>query len=494
MTSPCLEQLARKRQRDPVAVDEAIKRISAIHPLLLCKRSDATARAMVISAADLLARIFPVVFLDISSAELRKVAVEAIQAVNPAAVGSKAPTSPRILSIGASAANAVSIDASGWRVCAASSNQDLEDLPKSVAPIGPVALLAAILGVARILTTAGDIVKAKAPNKPTRINLWSPDPSANGSAVPPEIAFNVHAFGHGSIGHAAWESLLLNHTLRGTLTAVDPDGYEPHNPARYAFLKLEDLNRTKVKALELRSQSTFTITGLDATVQQWQKANDIRPRLALICPDNLEARAWAADTFPQIAVSASANEREARVAICDPSRGICAYCTFAPDSASLMSQRDAIQAFTGLHMALVNQYTVEWDGRSSPPMDQPMVATIEATRGVPPGSYSHWIGKRLLEFIEANRHELYSAAVLKSKGAERLSLPVPLAGAASGALAAASMIRVAIDDFDEAQTGFNEYQLDVFSGELSFIRNRRPDSQTCLCQHPARIKARESDT
>lgn len=488
MTSdpPCIAALKAQAERDPEGVASAIGKLTVIKPLIRCHRDDDSTHQITRHLASILARIFPEVHLDISDADLARLVREDIKSAHAAAtIGTDLDARPRV-SIGEAASDAYFVDAAGWRLRVASPGQEQVPLARNGANAAS-ALLAAALVAARVLNEGSGLVAARTAPGPTRINLWHPIDAVDGPPIPAILDLDIHCFGHGSISNAAWGALEKWPALRGRAVVVDPDVYQGHNPARYGFLPHDEIGTRKVEELRARlAQHELHVEAKPERVQDWRKANDERPQLALICPDNRTARAWATDTHPILAVSASASDRQAQVSLCNPEWGLCAYCLQAPSHATQTSHRDAIVAFTGLSLQDVIRFTNEWNGKTSEPLDERSVRTMETTRKKSPGDFQHWIGKHLLDFLDVHRKELYSSATIKSDAADRIHMPLPIASVAAGAIALAGVLRMTITGFKKSSCDFNHLLLDVWTGELRFVQETRPSSLTCLCQHPAR--------
>lgn len=489
MTSdpPCIAALRAQAGPDPEGVANAIRKVTSMKPLIRCHRTDEAARQMLRNLASIMARIFPEIHLDIPDANFAQLIREDILSAHAGAVIGANLASLPLISVGEPADDAYFVDAAGWRLYIASPGQDQVPLARDGGANPASGLLAAALVVARVLNAVPDLVEARTAPGPTRINLWHPSDSADGPSVPLVLDLDIHCFGHGSISNATWGALETWPGLKGGLAVIDPDEYQDHNPARYAFLPHDKVGTKKVEELKERlARHDLHVVPKAERVQEWRKANDERPRLALICPDNRAARAWAADTQPILAVAASASDREAQVAFCNPEWGLCAYCLYAPGYASPTSHRDSIVAFTGLPLKDVIRFTKEWNGQESELLDEPSVRTMEMARAASPRDFDRWIGRRLLDFLQVHQAQLYSAATIRTGGAERIHMPLPIASAAAGAIALAGILRMTIVGFKEGSCEFNHLRLDVWTGELRYIQETRPESLTCLCQHPAR--------
>lgn len=490
MTSepPCIAALRAQVDRDPEGVASAIQKLTLTKPLIRCHSVDASAKLVTRSLGSILARIFPEIHLDIQDSDLAQIVREDIRSANPEAkLGTDVGARPRIY-VDEPAEDAYFVATSGWRVYLAGPGQEqIRDNPNGGANPAS-ALLAAALTAARILNDIPGLVKARGPSGTTRINLWHPSDKINGPIVPPVLELDMHCFGHGSISNAAWGVLDMWPCLKGKLVVVDPEEYEDHNPARYAFLPMQKIGTNKVDDLagRLAHHRQLQVIPRPDRVQTWRKTNDERPRLALICPDNRAARAWAADTQPSLAVAASATDREAQVALCNPEWGICAYCLYAGDHVPQTSHRDAIAAFTGLALKDVVRFTKEWTGQESEPLDEPSVRTMETTMGKTPGEFGRWIGLRLLDFVRVHQAALYSAATIRTAGPDRIHMPLPVTSAAAGAMALAGLLRMMLAGFERGACEFNHLRLDIWTAEIRYIKEDPPGGLTCLCQHPVR--------
>lgn len=485
---PCIAALRAQEDRDPDGVADAISKLSAIKPVIRCHRGDESAQHVTRSLASILARIFPEIHLDMHDTQFAQLVREDIRAAHPeATIGEDVESLPRV-SVGGPADDAYFVDAGGWRLNVASPGQEQILVATDGGAHPASALLAAALVAARLLNDVPDLIEARTASGSTHINLWHPDPDVEGPTIPRALALDIHGFGHGSISNAAWGALEKWPSLRGQLVIIDPEAYEDHNAARYAFLPQQEVGSKKVDDLRgrLAHHHELQVAPRPERVQTWRKANDERPRLALICPDNRAARAWAADTQPLLAVAASASDREAQVALCNPEGGLCAYCLYASGHTSQTSHRDAIVAFTGIPLNDVIRLTKEWNGQQSEPLDEPGIRIMEATMGKSTGDFDRWIGKRLLEFLKVHQAELYSAARIKAKSADRIHMPLPIASAAAGAIALAGLLRMTVAGFKLSECEFNHLRLDVWTGELRYIREAPPESLTCLCQHSLR--------
>jgi hypothetical protein len=434
-----------------------------------------------------LARIFPEIHLDIRDSALAERVGGIITSVHPQALIRDVQAATLVISVGQPMPGAYFADASGWQLHVASPGQDQRLLGQAGRANPASALLAATLVAARVLSNIPGILDTRPARGATSLNLWHPDLNKDGPEIPAQLQLDTHIFGHGSISNALWGAL-AEWPLAGFVTAVDDDAYETHNPARYTFLPSSKVGAHKVDELHdlLAPHTALNVKPCPETIQAWSRRPGPPPRLAIISPDNRLARAWAADTQLVLAVAASASDREAQVAYCNTDEGICSYCLFAPGHVTPTSQRDAIAAFTGLSLGDVVAFTREWNGQPPLPLNEAAVRIIETKMGKGKGSFDHWIGRLLLDFLHVHQAALYSAAVVRSTGADRIHLPLPLASAAAGALALAGLLRMTLEGFEQRNAGFNHLRLNVWTGEIQYILESPPDSLTCLCQNAFR--------
>lgn len=485
--SPCRRELAKQADYASTAVASALAVIDSTTPSISCQRKDNTARAMATACGDLLARIFPSVHLDIQDPDILAATQAAIHSANPDAVLVNVKTGPCI-SVGAADEKSTCIDAAGWRVTASSPNQAFAPLPENHEhPATP--LLAAALGVARLVATIPKFVNEAGPSEPSRVNLWSNSYDEDGPEVPSELSIDCHVFGHGSISHATWGPLQNWTKLRGRIVAIDYDHYDDRNPARYALLSNDALNLSKVSQLksQLRRHTDLAVDTQEVRIQAWRAKNSDSPKLALISPDNKAARAWAADTWPEFAVVGSADDREARVALVDHRRGICAYCPFAPSNTPDAELWDAISAYTGLDKMLVQELTQECKARPENPLQEQHVRVMEKKRRLWPGAYNAWIGKLLMDYWTHTQRQRYSEARVESGQETSADLPVPMVSAAAGAMSLAALLRISLHHFDGASAEWNHMCLDIWRQQPVFVPEGRPESLTCICQNGARL-------
>jgi hypothetical protein len=257
---------------------------------------DESTEAGFVLAANLLARLYPVIHLD-GPQDLVDRARNEMVLINPLLdIPDTAPQDAAILAYQAPAdAQAdVTVLANGWRVDV--DRQPGERRPASV----PAALAAAAIGAGELFRTvfAAELAaRGRRELQPGTINLLT----LNEQDDAPDVDVQVPDLGEfalvgaGAIGQAAAHTLALS-GARGTMLAVDHEAISLSNLQRYVLAQDGDLNAVKVDLIHDRlAWSNIDVVPVAA---RWHAALADRQRATLVALDSAEDRIAVQASLP----------------------------------------------------------------------------------------------------------------------------------------------------------------------------------------------------
>ena len=340
-------------------------------------------------------------------------------------------------------------------------------------------LYGATLGAAQVLLHALDLAGASyKPMPPHRFNLLDHNSTPYGD--PPLESINIpeaYLVGVGAVGSACLYALAHLPGLTGEIHLIDNESVDEGNLNRYVLVRRSDLACPKVDVGTL----AFSGHGLAAvphemTYDQFARKSQRSVDLLLTPVDSEEGRCALAKELPRRIINAATGGTTVTLSTHGFADGkACLHCLYLP-KANQRSRSDIIADDIGLSVAVVEELLA-----SNTPLEPHVVASIEAHRGVPAGTWATYAGRPILSF--------YDAAVC-GEAALRLSTdsviaPLSFISCAAGILLAAELVKLGSRELRPYALD-NYMRLDTLQRPNSAFRRVMPQEATgrCICHDP----------
>jgi len=451
-------------------------------------------------AANLLARLYPVIYLD-GPEQLMERARNEVTLINPLV---ELPDSVRAGGAFVLAFNAPSqsttdvvVSASGWSVL-------VDDLPSDTqAATIPAALAAAAIGAGELFRTVFAVelgARGRHQRQPGTINLLTLDGAEQPvpDAGTPELG-EFALVGAGAIGQAAAQTLALS-GARGTMLVVDHESVTLSNLQRYVLARDSDAQAVKVDLLQSRlSRSDIDIVPIHA---RWHAALADRQRPTLVALDSAEDRMAVQAALPGAIYNAwtqpadvgwSRHEHFGK----DP----CLACLYLPaqrtpnlhEQIAAAFQQHPLRVLAYLARGLPVGLPLPPDGIPNAlpgiplPTDaqswaeKPLLVDIAVAAGLEPSVLAGWEGRGLTDLY---RDGVCGGALLHlGVGAAPSEVLVPLAhqSALAGVMLATQLIIARTPQLIAQRNSAVEGRYDVLAGLPQVLARPRARSAGCIC-------------
>lgn len=516
-TTPVIDDLMRRAlgKQAAAAVRDSLRRVV---PLIYLSPKDATdpmAQQTVSFVANIAARIFPMIVLDLPAIKTNSLLLDAsktldlacedlILKITPTALvdhkrnDDLAPShAVNIGDGGETRLPSLRVDAHGWLVHYSRENRapPWRGTSRQHHPASPI--VAASFAVRGLLKEAIPSVAGPSRLDETwTLNLLTYAPAEEPNPPLGEISLDgAVAFGAGSVGSAALLTLAHAQALRGSLTIIDKETLEEDNLRRYVAMMAADANKAKATWAASFFERRFPqlkVSPFDQPVDQWATTlGKERIPIALVSFDTKESRAEAVDLFPKACIHGATNRSEAEVVHAHFATTMCGYCAYVDPSTDTEQQHIAqVGARLNLPPGRVLQLMYRDNQNLEPaPLTVEDTNTIASAWGVPKPIMERWAGKYLRELLDAEGHRLYSAVPLGAKRDPHAgTLSLPMVSALAGALLACELIKETRADFHQHALTYGKYKVDVFAtpSQLGLRDAERDSTGRCLCHHPDR--------
>jgi ThiF family len=450
-------------------------------------------------AANLLARLYPVIHLD-GPEQLVERARNEVTLTNPLVeLPDSVPAGAFVLAFNSPSRDAtdVVVSASGWSVL-------VDALPGDTrAATVPAALAAAAIGAGELFRTVFAVelgARGRHRRQPGTINLIT-----LGSAEHPVCDTRAPELGEfalvgaGAIGQAAAQTLALS-GARGTMLVVDHESVTLSNLQRYVLARDSDVQAVKVDLLQSRlSKSEIDIVPIHA---RWHAALADRQRPTLVALDSAEDRMAVQAALPGAIYNAwtqpadvgwSRHEHFGK----DP----CLACLYLPaqrtpnlhEQIAVAFQQHPLRVLAYLARGLPVGLPLPPDGIPNAlpgiplPADaqlwaeKPLLVDIAAAAGVEASVLAGWEGRGLTDLY---RDGVCGGALLHlGVGAAPSEVLVPLAhqSALAGVMLATQLIIARTPQLIAQRSSAVEGRYDVLAGLPQVLARPRARSAGCIC-------------
>ncbi len=464
--------------------------------------SDPPAQAGYILAANLLARLYPMIALD-GPEELVHRARNEITLINPLAelLDPAAETTAALhYQAMAGGGGQVAVVASGWSI-----HVDPERPPAERASM-PAALAAAAIGVGelfRVVFAAELDRRGRHQPQPGSINLLTLGDQEQPGALTPDVDLGEFALvGVGAIGQAAAQTLALS-GARGTMLAVDDEPITLSNLQRYVLARDGDVDTVKVELLAGRlSSSNIEVVPIKA---RWHAELADRERRTLVALDSTEDRIAVQASLPGPIYNAFTQPADIGFSRhehfgSDP----CLACLYMP-SARGASLHEQIAIAFRQHPLRVLAYLIRGLPAGLPlpaeampaalpdlalPDDaaawtaRPLLGDIATAAGVTVNTLAAWEHRPLTDLYSEG---ICGGALLAlNVGSAPREVLVPLAhqSALAGVMLATQLIVAATPALAELRPASVEGRYDVLAGLPQVLARPRARTPDCICSDP----------
>ena len=319
----------------------------------------------------------------------------------------------------------------------------------------------------------------------SRCQLARPGPSPRDSASGPDTAgwrISQSIGGVGAVGSAAVYTLAHFDDIHGLIHLIDNDTVDESNLNRYALMRRQDIGcwKSEVASEALSRTSIKTASYRDAFSTYADEHGD-EVNLLLSPVDSEEGRRALAKTLPRRVINAATSGTTVTLSTHGFGNGKAyLHCLYLTEM-DRPSREEVIAKDMGLTLETVQELL-----RSNRPMDADIVAYIERSRGVDPGTWADHVGLPVDSFYvravcgDANVH-LPSGNVMA---------PLSFISASAGVLLAAELVKIG----DPHLSGWaldNYFRIDTLHmPQLEFLMLRADDSTgRCICRDPDYIEA-----
>lgn len=377
----------------------------------------------------------------------------------------------------------VRLDANGWHIHVSTNGEAPPWGKRWLHPAAPLA--AASLAVSHVLRpTLGD----PAPQV-SRVNLLDYSSNVNeegGPPLPPLRLPDVPVFGTGSIGSALAYCLLEPLEWTGKIQFVDNESFDDDNITRYVLMRHSDVGQAKAEraaTLVRERQPELEASSAVRDIGRWARDLDERARfeLAVLAPDNHDARREAADTLPRAAVVGSIDATRAIVNHCHFARTLCGYCpTLPPERGPRLEAQ--WQELTGLSRQRVIALGLpEAKSGLRRTLDRRDLRTIEERNGYPRGALRRWEGDLIEKLVEAELPHFYAAVAIRDKTPHPpVRLALGFVSAFAGALALNEVVKETVPSLHS--DGYTKFAMDLVTLERRLGLELRDQTLRCICR------------
>lgn len=517
MNSPVLEDL-RSNTLDVAAAGRRYSQIRSLIPLISLGAEDAAdsmAQQVVAHAANLSARIFPIIVLDLPHVQsngllngkgLLKETIESlVLGINPKAIIATIAIDEiepnATLQVGPATAHprSVQVDAHGWLIHYSPTGTPApwRRQPRQAHPASPLA--AASIGVAHLMRLAiPEIASLAPPPRPWFLNLltFTADTTTNPAIGPIDVG-ELHVFGAGSVGSSALYALAHLKELRGHITIIDKERLKQENLRRYVAMEsanCENRKATWAKQILRSAHPSLIVESENVSFDAWAEniGSDQRIDLALISPDTITARREAVDLLPRSCILGGTNGSTAEVIHAHFATTMCGYCPYVDRLESTHQIREDLSRQTGIPAPRLDSlmYLDPREGRVLP-LTKVDLGLLAKKMDVQPQSLWHLEGSYLRDFLEKYQSRLYSAVPLNpGRSLHGGTLTLPFVSAFAGALMAAETLKELDPGLHAHSEPYGRYAHDLFeppSLQRLFLPNR-DTTMRCLCHSKYRVR------
>lgn len=527
-TTPVMRDLV-TRALDKVAAAEVVHSLRRVVPLIHLSPKDAMdpmAQQIVSFTANIAARIFPMIVLDLPAVKTNSLLLDASKTLDLACEDLILKIEPTALvdhkrnddlafshavNIGGDGETnlpSLRVDAHGWLVHYSRENgaPSWNGTLRQHHPASPI-VAASFAGGWLLKKAVPSVTGTAGADESWLLNLLTYGASEEPNPQVETVALEgVFAFGAGSVGSAALVTLAHSKDLRGSITIIDEQTLGEDNMRRYVAMMAADAKKSKAKWAASFFDGRFPqlkISNFDQLVGQWASTlgeTDKIP-IALVSFDTKESRGEAVDLLPKACIHGATNRSMAEIVHAHFATTMCGYCAYVDqskhdegvtDEARTRQRAAELGARLNLNENRVLQlmYRFNKDLKPAPLAIDDTNRIAEAWR-VSKATMASWEGRYLRDLMAAEGHRLYSAVPLgANRDPHAGTLSLPMVSALAGALLACELIKEVRADLHEHALTYGKYKVDVFATPSQFgLRNAERDpSGRCLCHNEDRQK------